>query len=150
MADFAQACELRCIDQPVDHRKAIVMELGPKIGLHGSLDDKFTDREAMQMACDFSIFVSSRGTLLFDILRWLPTAEQPDELYDEGYRVADGADGKAHYVAMPPRAEPGPVHANNGLALAPRRAERKGRSSRVMRACEGRPFARQYPDPPPP
>ncbi|WP_254616666.1 hypothetical protein [Burkholderia metallica] len=113
----------------MDHRKAIVMELGPKIGLHGSLDDKFTDREAMQMACDFSIFVFSRGTLLFDILRWLPTAEQSDELYDKkGYRVADGADGKAHYVAMPPCAELEPVHANNGLALAPRRAERKGRS----------------------
>ncbi|ARS55733.1 relaxase/mobilization nuclease domain-containing protein [Ralstonia pseudosolanacearum] len=28
-----------------------------------------------------------------------------DELYDKGYLVVDGTDGKAHYVALPPRAE---------------------------------------------
>ena len=28
-----------------------------------------------------------------------------DELYDRGYLVIDGVDGKAHYVAMPPRTE---------------------------------------------
>ena len=28
-----------------------------------------------------------------------------DELYDRGYLVVDGADGKAHYVALPPRTE---------------------------------------------
>ncbi len=28
-----------------------------------------------------------------------------DELYDKGYLVIDGADGKAHYVALPPRSE---------------------------------------------
>lgn len=28
-----------------------------------------------------------------------------DELHDKGYLVIDGADGKAHYVALPPRAE---------------------------------------------
>ncbi len=28
-----------------------------------------------------------------------------DELYDQGYLVVDGIDGKAHYVALPPRAE---------------------------------------------
>ncbi len=28
-----------------------------------------------------------------------------DELYDKGYLVVDGADGKAHYVALPPRSE---------------------------------------------
>jgi type IV secretory pathway VirD2 relaxase len=28
-----------------------------------------------------------------------------DELYDKGYLIVDGTDGKAHYVALPPRAE---------------------------------------------
>ncbi|WP_150428697.1 relaxase/mobilization nuclease and DUF3363 domain-containing protein [Dechloromonas sp. CZR5] len=28
-----------------------------------------------------------------------------DELYDKGYLVIDGTDGKAHYVALPPRSE---------------------------------------------
>ncbi|HBN9838355.1 TPA: relaxase/mobilization nuclease and DUF3363 domain-containing protein [Pseudomonas aeruginosa] len=28
-----------------------------------------------------------------------------DELYDKGYLVVDGTDGKAHYVALPPRTE---------------------------------------------
>ena len=28
-----------------------------------------------------------------------------DELYDRGYLVVDGVDGKAHYVALPPKAE---------------------------------------------
>ncbi|GAO23977.1 TPA: DUF3363 domain-containing protein [Burkholderia contaminans] len=28
-----------------------------------------------------------------------------DELYDRGYLVVDGADGKAHYVALPPKTE---------------------------------------------
>ena len=28
-----------------------------------------------------------------------------DELYDKGYLVIDGVDGKAHYVALPPRSE---------------------------------------------
>ena len=28
-----------------------------------------------------------------------------DELYDKGYMVVDGTDGKAHYVALPPRTE---------------------------------------------
>ncbi|SAL09733.1 hypothetical protein AWB64_00188 [Caballeronia sordidicola] len=28
-----------------------------------------------------------------------------DELYDKGYLIVDGADGKAHYVALPPRSE---------------------------------------------
>jgi len=28
-----------------------------------------------------------------------------DELYDKGYLVIDGIDGKAHYVALPPRSE---------------------------------------------
>ncbi|GAB6048339.1 DUF3363 domain-containing protein [Methyloparacoccus murrellii] len=28
-----------------------------------------------------------------------------DELYDKGYLVVDGTDGKAHYVALPPRSE---------------------------------------------
>ncbi len=28
-----------------------------------------------------------------------------DELYDKGYLIVDGADGKAHYVALPPRTE---------------------------------------------
>ncbi|VBT33849.1 type IV secretory pathway VirD2 component [Burkholderia pseudomallei] len=28
-----------------------------------------------------------------------------DELYDMGYLIVDGTDGKAHYVALPPRAE---------------------------------------------
>jgi type IV secretory pathway VirD2 relaxase len=28
-----------------------------------------------------------------------------DELYDKGYLIVDGIDGKAHYVALPPRAE---------------------------------------------
>lgn len=28
-----------------------------------------------------------------------------DELYDKGYLIVDGADGKTHYVALPPRAE---------------------------------------------
>src|SRR5690606_24169669 len=28
-----------------------------------------------------------------------------DELYDKGYLVLDGIDGKAHYVALPPRTE---------------------------------------------
>lgn len=28
-----------------------------------------------------------------------------DELYDRGYLIADGTDGKAHYVALPPKAE---------------------------------------------
>ena len=28
-----------------------------------------------------------------------------DELYDNGYLIVDGTDGKAHYVALPPRAE---------------------------------------------
>ena len=28
-----------------------------------------------------------------------------DELYDQGYLVVDGVDGKAHYVALPPRTE---------------------------------------------
>ena len=28
-----------------------------------------------------------------------------DELYDKGYLVIDGADGKAHYVALPPRTD---------------------------------------------
>ncbi|HQD15233.1 MAG TPA: relaxase/mobilization nuclease domain-containing protein, partial [Ottowia sp.] len=28
-----------------------------------------------------------------------------DELYDRGYLVVDGSDGKAHYVALPPRTE---------------------------------------------
>ena len=30
---------------------------------------------------------------------------QEDELYGKGYLVIDGVDGKAHYVALPPRAE---------------------------------------------
>ncbi|HFT8010176.1 hypothetical protein [Burkholderia cenocepacia] len=93
MADFAQVFDLRGVDQPVDDRKAVVMEPGPKIGLHWSLDDEFTDREAMQTASDFSIFVFSRRTLLFDTLRWLPTAEQPDAFCDKGYRVVNGAGG---------------------------------------------------------
>ena len=29
-----------------------------------------------------------------------------DELYDKGYLIVDGTDGKAHYVVLPPRAEP--------------------------------------------
>ncbi|MBR7924182.1 relaxase/mobilization nuclease and DUF3363 domain-containing protein [Burkholderia multivorans] len=28
-----------------------------------------------------------------------------DELYDKGYLIVDGTDGKAHYVALPPRSE---------------------------------------------
>ncbi|MFA1765727.1 DUF3363 domain-containing protein [Xanthomonas campestris pv. campestris] len=28
-----------------------------------------------------------------------------DELYDKGYLVVDGTDGKAHYIALPPRSE---------------------------------------------
>jgi len=28
-----------------------------------------------------------------------------DELYDKGYLVVDGIDGKAHYVALPPKSE---------------------------------------------
>ncbi|KUY53876.1 relaxase/mobilization nuclease and DUF3363 domain-containing protein [Burkholderia sp. RF2-non_BP3] len=28
-----------------------------------------------------------------------------DELYDKGYLIVDGTDGKAHYIALPPRAE---------------------------------------------
>lgn len=28
-----------------------------------------------------------------------------DELYDKGYLIVDGTDGKAHYVALPPRTE---------------------------------------------
>lgn len=28
-----------------------------------------------------------------------------DELYDKDYLIVDGTDGKAHYVALPPRAE---------------------------------------------
>src|SRR5690606_35731596 len=28
-----------------------------------------------------------------------------DELYDKGYLIVDGTDGKAHYVALPPRLE---------------------------------------------
>ena len=28
-----------------------------------------------------------------------------DELYDRGYLVVDGTDGKAHYVALPPRTQ---------------------------------------------
>ncbi|WP_261540449.1 relaxase/mobilization nuclease domain-containing protein [Burkholderia multivorans] len=28
-----------------------------------------------------------------------------DELYDKGYLIVDGTDGKAHYVALPPRAD---------------------------------------------
>ncbi len=28
-----------------------------------------------------------------------------DELYDKGYLIVDGTDGKAHYVALPPRAQ---------------------------------------------
>lgn len=28
-----------------------------------------------------------------------------DELYDKGYLIVDGSDGKAHYVALPPRTE---------------------------------------------
>lgn len=28
-----------------------------------------------------------------------------DELYDKGYLIVDGADGKAHYVALPPKTE---------------------------------------------
>src|SRR5690606_12263145 len=28
-----------------------------------------------------------------------------DELYDKGYLIVDGTDGKAHYVALPPRPE---------------------------------------------
>lgn len=28
-----------------------------------------------------------------------------DELYDKGYLIVDGVDGKAHYVALPPRSE---------------------------------------------
>ncbi|MBR8297304.1 hypothetical protein KDW63_24255 [Burkholderia cenocepacia] len=74
MADFAQVFDLRWVDQPVDNRKAVVMEPGSKIGLHWSLDDEFTDREAMRMAAGFSIFVFSRAALLFDTLRWLPSA----------------------------------------------------------------------------
>ncbi|NKI70243.1 DUF3363 domain-containing protein [Collimonas pratensis] len=30
-----------------------------------------------------------------------------DELYDKGYLIVDGTDGKAHYVALPPRSELG-------------------------------------------
>jgi type IV secretory pathway VirD2 relaxase len=28
-----------------------------------------------------------------------------DELYDKGYLIVDSTDGKAHYVALPPRTE---------------------------------------------
>ncbi|MFX9446655.1 DUF3363 domain-containing protein, partial [Acinetobacter baumannii] len=28
-----------------------------------------------------------------------------DELYDKGYLIVDGTDGKAHYVSLPPRSE---------------------------------------------
>ncbi|AMN47841.1 hypothetical protein ACG33_12175 [Steroidobacter denitrificans] len=28
-----------------------------------------------------------------------------DELYDKGYLIVDGTDGKTHYVALPPRTE---------------------------------------------
>ncbi|WP_354682258.1 relaxase/mobilization nuclease and DUF3363 domain-containing protein [Cupriavidus necator] len=44
-----------------------------------------------------------------------------DELYDKGYLIVDGTDGKAHYVALPSRAEleqypPGAVVAVRGAA----------------------------------
>ena len=29
-----------------------------------------------------------------------------NELYDKAYLIVDGIDGKAHYVALPPRSEP--------------------------------------------
>ncbi|MGR7922185.1 DUF3363 domain-containing protein [Zobellella denitrificans] len=39
------------------------------------------------------------------ILGRVATKGLADELYDKGYLIVDGTDGKAHYVALPPRTE---------------------------------------------
>jgi type IV secretory pathway VirD2 relaxase len=44
-----------------------------------------------------------RGTHAI-IGRWVGKG-MADELHDKGYLVVDGIDGKAHYVALPPRVE---------------------------------------------
>jgi len=52
---------------------------------------------------DLSVFQPSEGGR--SIIGRVAGKGLDDELYDKGYLIVDGTDGKAHYVALPPRTE---------------------------------------------
>lgn len=53
--------------------------------------------------CEFAVF--QPGADGHTIVGRVAAKGLADELYDKGYLVIDGTDGKAHYVALPPRSE---------------------------------------------
>ncbi len=52
---------------------------------------------------ELAVFVPGKGTS--HVIGRVAAKGLADELYDRGYLVIDGIDGKAHYVALPARAE---------------------------------------------